>query len=950
MGTIGNINVRVGADASPLTEEMKKAQNTILTFKNESMTALKSFGLPNINSTNLVESIQSGQRTVVNFARESGETLAQFQQRVRATFQEAGIDVTQYEKVLQNATQVHAEFAKGAVKNFQAVTDSGKEATSKTAAAFEEFKGKLSSAFQTMTDSGTGFGEKIFAAGELATSVFPELMAAIMAVEFVKRIAEWTAEMEKFAQEVEDVQHRFVASTGVMSDQATEFSENLSKKLGVGLTKIKDEMGKEYLNTRMLGFDPQQAEQMSEGLVKLSYDLGKLRGEDPSAAFDKLKMGVEGQTKGLSELGIRITNTDIQQKALTEGLIKHGQVLTDQQKSLVIYQDIMQKTAGVQGYYATTTNDLSTQNAKLSAGWEEMKEKLATALTPAFTELLKAVNFVAGGIEWLVEEIATGIQYITLFVEDVSSAVSDIYALDFSKINEQWQNNYDSIFNSNNATKQFGESLDTATSAANAQDAAQQKLGKTLRANVMSFDQLHNITKDTSGGSGGGGASVSSPTVANPTVPSPASSLNKDQKGIIIPIKFGPIPPFPKLPKPDGVTVPVRVLDPDFQHALNIVKNFVTELGKEMSLAGDYVLGLNPDLSTSTEKVRQWETANNGLTKDYQTETGIDLRGVGNSLGNLSTAYSDSAITVNQWSIANSKTAGNWQMQTINDLHNVNLGLNGLNTSLNTSAITVNTWSIENRAHSKDYMKETTADMDGVSSSLGDLDAGYSDSAITVNQWKSAGTTNADSYSKQVITDMNNTKTSVDNLAGSFRSLAQAQADAMQGISTVVNGISNVAQNVGNWASNHQELLGAIGTGIAVGGVTLATGGLDLLPAGVAAAGSALAGIGASLAPSLMSSFGMATGGIVNSPQIHMIGEAGPEAVIPLDRLNSIIGGTGNSSGGGGDSNSGQPIILHSEIKLDGRTLARHTSQYNTRETDRISTVIGYHPAYNYPG
>jgi len=126
-GTISNINVRVGADASPLTEEMKKAQNTILTFKNESMASLKSFGIPNINSTNMVESIKSGQRTIADFSVQSGETLEQFRERVRTVFQQAGIDVTQYENVLQNANKVHAEFANGSIKNFQAVTESSKE-------------------------------------------------------------------------------------------------------------------------------------------------------------------------------------------------------------------------------------------------------------------------------------------------------------------------------------------------------------------------------------------------------------------------------------------------------------------------------------------------------------------------------------------------------------------------------------------------------------------------------------------------------------------------------------------------------------------------------------------------------------------------------------------------------------------------------------------------------
>jgi hypothetical protein len=42
----------------------------------------------------------------------------------------------------------------------------------------------------------------------------------------------------------------------------------------------------------------------------------------------------------------------------------------------------------------------------------------------------------------------------------------------------------------------------------------------------------------------------------------------------------------------------------------------------------------------------------------------------------------------------------------------------------------------------------------------------------------------------------------------------------------------------------------------------------------------------------------MADGGIVTSPTIAMIGEAGPEAVIPLDRMKNSGGITVNVTGG----------------------------------------------------
>jgi hypothetical protein len=52
-----------------------------------------------------------------------------------------------------------------------------------------------------------------------------------------------------------------------------------------------------------------------------------------------------------------------------------------------------------------------------------------------------------------------------------------------------------------------------------------------------------------------------------------------------------------------------------------------------------------------------------------------------------------------------------------------------------------------------------------------------------------------------------------------------------------------------------------------------------------------------------------AEGGIITAPRLIGVGEAGPEAVLPLDRLSDFLGGRGGS----------QTII----IQLDGRELSR---------------------------
>lgn len=347
--TVGNIIARIGADASPMSEGLKAAQNTILTFRDESLAALKSFGLPTISSTNLVEAIQSGQRVIVDFVQESGESLSTFQERVRTTFQQAGIDISAYEAALTEANSVHAEFAKGAVKNFQAVADANATYTSSTMSKYTELKEYLAASFAAIGDSSVSMAGKLAAAGDIINTALPELFAFGLAVMFIDKIVEAGKAVMDFASQTQDAQRQFTAAMGSMSDDAEKFTKNLSDSYGVDQQTLKGMVSKEYMNASMQGFDPSQAEDMSEHITQLSYDLGKLRGVDPSTVFQSLQMGMEGQTRGLKSLGIEISATDLKNRALSEGVIKQGGTMTDAQTALMAYQAIMAKTGNATG-------------------------------------------------------------------------------------------------------------------------------------------------------------------------------------------------------------------------------------------------------------------------------------------------------------------------------------------------------------------------------------------------------------------------------------------------------------------------------------------------------------------------------------------------------------------------------------------------------------------------
>jgi predicted PurR-regulated permease PerM len=74
-----------------------------------------------------------------------------------------------------------------------------------------------------------------------------------------------------------------------------------------------------------------------------------------------------------------------------------------------------------------------------------------------------------------------------------------------------------------------------------------------------------------------------------------------------------------------------------------------------------------------------------------------------------------------------------------------------------------------------------------------------------------------------------------------------------------------------------------------------------------------------------------AEGGIVNKPHIGMVGEAGPEAIIPLNKLSGFLNTTFNAgamSGGGGMSNGGSFVLKGNDLVL---ALQRSNHSLNLR-------------------
>ena len=184
----------------------------------------------------------------------------------------------------------------------------------------------------------------------------------------------------------------------------------------------------------------------------------------------------------------------------------------------------------------------------------------------------------------------------------------------------------------------------------------------------------------------------------------------------------------------------------------------------------------------------------------------------------------------------------------------------------------------------------------------------------------------------------------VEGIARAFSGVVEIIKGLVNGdFSQVLNGLKElflgvVDTAVGYFLALPRLILGALKDGLSAIGGALANFGRDLVQKIIDGVKSAASGIGSAILGAVPGAgtvgnilggvkkiLPFAKGGIVTGPTLGLIGEAGPEAVIPLDRLNDI--------GGGGTT-------INIAGALDPVAVARQVRELLDRDAQRLGVFV----------
>lgn len=279
-----------------------------------------------------------------------------------------------------------------------------------------------------------------------------------------------------------EVQNVVDVTFGAMSETVNEFARNAIEQFGLSETSAKQYTSTMGAMLKSMGFTTQAAADMSMNMTGLAADMASFYNLDSSEAFAKIRAGISGETEPLKQLGINMSVANLEAYALSQGITKAYNSMSQQEQALLRYNYLLSATGDAQGDFARTSDSWANQVRILTERFNALKATIGQGLIAVFTPVIRVLNQLLAKIQTVADAFSKLIAKLTGKKAAAGSGSS-------------------AIASSVDTATDSVDSLGTATDAAG----ASAKKAEEAYSGLGSFDEIHSLTKnDASSGSGGG--------------------------------------------------------------------------------------------------------------------------------------------------------------------------------------------------------------------------------------------------------------------------------------------------------------------------------------------------------------------------------------------------------------------------------------------------------------
>lgn len=279
-------------------------------------------------------------------------------------------------------------------------------------------------------------------------------------------MAGWVQESNDYVENL----NLFNVAMGDYAEEARAYAESVSEIMGIDPSQWMRNQG--VFQTLLTGFGvvEEQANVMSKNLTQLGYDISSFFNISFEESMQKLQSGISGELEPLRRLGYDLSDARLSAIALSLGIDKSTQSMTQAEKAQLRYYAIMTQVTTAQGDMARTLESPANQMRVFQAAITQTARALGNVLIPAINAVLPVVTAFVNLIRWAADALAS------LFGFSIPTV------------------DYSGIEGTTSAAEDAEEALGGAGGAA-----------KELKNALLGIDEL-TILAPTGGGGGGGGS------------------------------------------------------------------------------------------------------------------------------------------------------------------------------------------------------------------------------------------------------------------------------------------------------------------------------------------------------------------------------------------------------------------------------------------------------------
>lgn len=287
------------------------------------------------------------------------------------------------------------------------------------------------------------------------------------------------------ASALQEVQNVVDVAFGDMSWKAERFAQSALESFGMSGLSAKRTASTYMAMASGMGLSNDVASDMAITLAGLTGDVASFYNISQELADIKLKSVFTGETETLKDLGIVMTQANLQAYALSQGITKNVSDMTQAEATTLRYNFVLSQLSMAQGDFTRTSGSWANQIRILKEQFSQLWGIIGNGIISALTPVVQAINAI--------------ISKIITFANVVSGVLGRLFGK--KSAGQQASSGFTSA---SNAAKIATASTGGLNNALKGTEGQAKKTAKAL-GSLAGFDELNTISASDSGSSGGSG-------------------------------------------------------------------------------------------------------------------------------------------------------------------------------------------------------------------------------------------------------------------------------------------------------------------------------------------------------------------------------------------------------------------------------------------------------------